>query len=80
MTASTVSFRARPTTSTTRTRCGTASEKANDDGYLTDLLADRAVSTVEDFARARTPFLISLHFNAPHWPWEGPEDEANRAA
>src|SRR5262249_60222632 len=22
------------------------------------------------------PFLVSLHFNAPHWPWEGPEDEA----
>jgi len=26
--------------------------------------------------RARTPFLLSLHFNAPHWPWEGPGDEA----
>jgi arylsulfatase A-like enzyme len=51
-------------------------EKANDDGYLTTLLGDRAVATVETFARARTPFLISLHFNAPHWPWEGPEDEA----
>src|SRR6185312_2258732 len=21
-------------------------------------------------------FLISLHFNAPHWPWEAPDDEA----
>src|SRR5205823_447009 len=21
------------------------------------------------------PFLLSLHFNAPHWPWEGPSDE-----
>ncbi len=51
-------------------------EKANDEGYLTNLLGDRAVATVEDFARARTPFLISLHFNAPHWPWEGPEDQA----
>jgi arylsulfatase A-like enzyme len=51
-------------------------EKANDEGYLTNLLADRAVATVESFARARTPFLISLHFNAPHWPWEGPEDVA----
>ena len=50
-------------------------EKANDEGYLTNLLGDRAVSTVEDFARARNPFLISLHFNAPHWPWEGPEDQ-----
>lgn len=51
-------------------------EKANDDGYLTDLLGNRAVSVIEDFARARSPFLISLHFNAPHWPWEGPEDIA----
>ena len=51
-------------------------EKANDAGYLTDLLGNRAVSTIEDFARARRPFLISLHFNAPHWPWEGPEDQA----
>jgi arylsulfatase A-like enzyme len=52
------------------------SAKANDEGYLTNLLADRAASTVEEFARTRTPFLVSLHFNAPHWPWEGPEDEA----
>ncbi|WP_163367722.1 sulfatase-like hydrolase/transferase, partial [Enterobacter hormaechei] len=22
------------------------------------------------------PFLLSLHFTAPHWPWEGPGDEA----
>src|SRR5262245_18136245 len=51
-------------------------EKAHDDGYLTNLLGDRAVSTVESFARARAPFLISLHFNAPHWPWEGPDDIA----
>ncbi len=21
-------------------------------------------------------FFLSLHFNAPHWPWEGPDDEA----
>ncbi|MGA8007000.1 MAG: sulfatase-like hydrolase/transferase, partial [Burkholderiales bacterium] len=46
------------------------------DGYLTDLLGSRAVSTVEGFARAGQPFLLSLHFNAPHWPWEAPGDEA----
>jgi len=45
-------------------------------GYLTDLLGDRAVAAVEDYAKKGTPFFISLHFNAPHWPWEGPEDEA----
>jgi arylsulfatase A-like enzyme len=45
-------------------------------GYLTDLLGDRAVDVVTRYARARTPFLVSLHFNAPHWPWEAPGDEA----
>jgi arylsulfatase A-like enzyme len=45
-------------------------------GYLTDLLGSRAVDTVNEFAKAERPFLISLHFNAPHWPWEAPGDEA----
>jgi arylsulfatase A-like enzyme len=31
---------------------------------------------VDGFAKAGQPFLLSLHFNAPHWPWEGPGDEA----
>ena len=25
-------------------------------------------------------FFISLHFNAPHWPWEAPGDEAESDA
>jgi arylsulfatase A-like enzyme len=45
-------------------------------GYVTNLLGDRAVQTIRDYAAQRRPFLLSLHFNAPHWPWEGPEDEA----
>ncbi len=45
-------------------------------GYLTDLLGDRAVKVIADYGKARQPFLLSLHFNAPHWPWEGPTDEA----
>ncbi len=48
-------------------------------GYLTDLLGDRAVAIVNDHARDRRPFLLSLHFNAPHWPWEAPGDEAESA-
>src|SRR5438876_4065231 len=44
-------------------------------GYMTNLLGDRAVQTVEGYAKARQPFLLSLHFTAPHWPWEGPDDE-----
>jgi len=45
-------------------------------GYLTDLMGDRAVKVITDYAKTATPFLLSLHFNAPHWPWEGPMDEA----
>lgn len=45
-------------------------------GYLTNLLGDRAVAAIREYAAARRPFLISLHFNAPHWPWEDPDDEA----
>jgi arylsulfatase A-like enzyme len=46
------------------------------EGYSTDLFGDRAVKVIGDYARAGQPFLVSLHFNAPHWPWEAPGDEA----
>lgn len=39
-------------------------------GYLTDLLGDRAVRQIEEFAQTDTPFLLNLHFSAPHWPWQ----------
>jgi arylsulfatase A-like enzyme len=45
-------------------------------GYLTEILGNRAVEVVDGYAKSGRPFLISLHFNAPHWPWEGPGDEA----
>jgi arylsulfatase A-like enzyme len=45
-------------------------------GYLTELLGDRAVSVIHDYGGEKRPFFLSLHFNAPHWPWEGPDDEA----
>ncbi|MFO7178854.1 MAG: sulfatase-like hydrolase/transferase [Pseudomonadota bacterium] len=43
------------------------------EGYLTDLLTDRAVEFVRRQS-AKQPFLLSLHYNAPHWPWETRED------
>ena len=45
-------------------------------GYLTELLGARAVDVIGAYAKSRQPFLLSLHFNAPHWPWEGPGDQA----
>lgn len=46
-------------------------------GYLTDILGDEAVRTI--VAAGSQPFFISLHFTAPHWPWEG-RDDAELAA
>jgi arylsulfatase A-like enzyme len=45
-------------------------------GYLTGLLGNRAVDVVNAYAKSAQPFLLSLHFSAPHWPWEAPGDEA----
>lgn len=45
-------------------------------GYLTDLLADRARAEIADAAANDVPLLLSLHFTAPHWPWQGPGDGA----
>jgi arylsulfatase A-like enzyme len=43
-------------------------------GYLTDLFSDRAVEFVQ--RKRKQPFLLSLHYNAPHWPWETRTDAA----
>ncbi|MEO6388070.1 MAG: sulfatase-like hydrolase/transferase [Croceibacterium sp.] len=45
-------------------------------GYYTTLLADRAIAQLAERAEAGKPFFTSLHFTAPHWPWEGPNDQA----
>lgn len=45
-------------------------------GYMTDLIGKHAADEVKRMGAGRAPFLLSLHFTAPHWPWEGPEDEA----
>jgi arylsulfatase A-like enzyme len=45
-------------------------------GYLTDLLSQRAASWIDSVAGGDAPFLLSLHYTAPHWPWETREDAA----
>jgi len=42
-------------------------------GYLTDLITNRALDYVGRQA-ADKPFLLSLHYTAPHWPWETRDD------
>ncbi len=48
-------------------------QECHDAGYLTDLFSGKAAQFIR---RARQPFLLSLHYTAPHWPWETRDDEA----
>lgn len=45
-------------------------------GYLTDLIGQKAIDVIVDPSKRDQPFFLSLHFTAPHWPWEGPGDHA----
>jgi arylsulfatase A-like enzyme len=46
-------------------------------GYLTDLISQRAAETIERFtASGAAPFFLSVHYTAPHWPWESRDDAA----
>lgn len=57
-------------------------EDKKEEGYLTDILSKRAVDYVERMAikqkQEETPFFLSLHYTAPHWPWET-RDDAEKA-
>ena len=50
-----------------------------EEGYLTDMFSTRAVDYVDRMAQQDAPFFLSLHYTAPHWPWET-RDDAARAA
>lgn len=57
-------------------------QEHHEPGYLTDLLSRRAADYVQRMARpsrAGRPFFLSLHYTAPHWPWETRDDEAMAA-
>jgi len=49
-------------------------------GYLTDLISRRSCEVIGRLARGREPFLLSVHFTAPHWPWETRDDAALAAS
>jgi arylsulfatase A-like enzyme len=56
-------------------------EEKAEEGYLTDLISKRAVDYIDrmaarDQSEGQAPFLLSLHYTAPHWPWETRDDEA----
>ena len=45
-------------------------------GYLTDLISRRGVEYIRRVGGGDAPFFLSLHYTAPHWPWETRDDEA----
>ena len=51
-------------------------DEKNESGYLTDLLSNRAVDYVNRMTQdgSNQPFFLSLHYTAPHWPWQTRED------
>lgn len=49
-------------------------DEVHDVGYLTDLITERAVQWIDRTAGGGAPFLLSLHYTAPHWPWETRDD------
>jgi len=51
-------------------------EEKHEEGYLTDLLSRHAADYVERMAQEAQPFFLSLHYTAPHWPWETRDDAA----
>ena len=51
-------------------------EPHREDGYLTDLISRRSVDWIDRIAPTGEPFFLSMHYTAPHWPWETREDAA----
>jgi arylsulfatase A-like enzyme len=49
--------------------------EVHEDGYFTDLVSDRAVNWISEQS-SEQPFLLSVHYTAPHWPWETRDDRA----
>jgi len=41
-------------------------------GYITDLITERAVRFIDD--NASRPFFIDVSYNAPHWPYQRPDE------
>ena len=50
-------------------------EPAHAKGYLTDQISERACDFISRHA-GKQPFMLSVHYTAPHWPWETRDDHA----
>jgi len=52
---------------------------AEEKGLIVDLLTDKALDFIREAGAKDAPFMLSLHYRAPHAPWKpaAPEDEAH---
>jgi len=48
-------------------------DSVNPQGYLTELFSQKAVAFIKQ--KHSKPFFLTITFNAPHWPWQGPTDK-----
>jgi arylsulfatase A-like enzyme len=51
-------------------------QQVQDPRYYTEILTEKAVEAVRRGSRQTKPWLLNLNFTSPHWPWEGPGDQA----
>ncbi|MBU1296453.1 MAG: sulfatase-like hydrolase/transferase [Gammaproteobacteria bacterium] len=52
-------------------------EEHKEIGYLTDLISEHSLDFINRRAEEKSeqPFFLSIHYTAPHWPWETRDDE-----
>lgn len=46
-----------------------------DKGYSTDLISDKAVELIGEYSKQDEPYFMYVAYNAPHTPFQAPEDE-----
>ena len=46
-------------------------------GYMTDLITERSIRFIEQ--NANRPFFVDVAFNAPHWPYQRPDQPSTAA-
>ena len=45
--------------------------------YITDLITEDALKNLDDFSRSEQPFYLSVHYTAPHSPWDAENHPAH---
>ncbi len=51
-------------------------EQIEEEGYVTDLITDHAIDFIK--SNKDNPFCVYIAHEAPHWPYQGREDKADR--